>query len=193
MLLSLRTSRSASKLDADLAAKPISKAELDALFTPFDLKRLDSYANNMLDYHVILDMLPPIATLFFTGRLKGQVKLSGVQTALLLAIGLQRKEFSDVEKELNLNSSQLMAMFVKIVRKAATAFRGIVEGAVEETMPDAMEVEENGADGEAANDAHRFMPLEKDLQEELREGGDEFLAEDKERQRSMIDALPLHK
>ena len=84
-------------------------------------------------------------------------------------------------------------MFVKIVRKAATAFRGIVEGAVEETMPDAMEVEENGADGEAANDAHRFMPLEKDLQEELREGGDEFLAEDKERQRSMIDALPLHK
>jgi N-acetyltransferase 10 len=193
--LSIEESASAgSKLDAELAAKPVSKAELDALFTPFDLKRLDSYANNMLDYHVILDMLPPIASLYFTGRLKGQVKLSGVQTALLLAIGLQRKEFSDVEKELNLNSSQLMAMFVKVVRKAATAFRGIVEGAVEETMPDAMEVDEKtGVDGEEKEAPRRFAPLEKDLQEELREGGDEILAEERERTRSMIDALPLHK
>ena len=146
----------------------------------------------MLDYHVILDMLPPIASLYFTGRLKGSVKLSGIQTALLLAIGLQRKEFSDVEKELSLNSSQLMAMFVKIVRKVATAFRGIVEGAVEETMPEAMDVDnETGASG--AVPTGRFQPLEKDLQEELKEGGDEFLEEEKERQRSMIDALPLHK
>ncbi|EFQ91209.1 hypothetical protein CFE70_008424 [Pyrenophora teres f. teres 0-1] len=197
--LSIEESASAgSKLDADLAAKPITKSELDALFTPFDLKRLESYANNMLDYHVILDMLPPIATLYFTGRLKGSVKLSGIQTALLLAIGLQRKEFSDVEKELNLNSSQLMAMFVKIVRKVATVFRDIVERAVEESMPDAMDgvADDNAAEAgaKAGNVATRnFQPLEKDLQEELREGGDEFLEEEKERQRSMIDALPLHK
>ncbi|RMZ66877.1 nucleolar ATPase Kre33 [Pyrenophora seminiperda CCB06] len=192
--LTIEESASAgSKLDADLTAKPISKAELDALFTPFDLKRLDSYANNMLDYHVILDMLPPIASLYFTGRLKGRVKLTGIQAALLLAIGLQRKEFSDVEKELaDVNSSQLMAMFVKVMRKVATAFRSIVEGAVEETMPEAMDVvEKTGAQDDGLTG--RFQPLEKDLQEELREGGDEFLEEERERQRSMIDALPLHK
>ncbi|KAH9879195.1 killer toxin resistant protein [Plenodomus biglobosus] len=192
--LSIEESASAgSKLDAELAPKPITKAELDALFTPFDLKRLDSYANNMLDYHVILDMLPPIAQLYFTGRLKRQVKLSGVQTALLLAIGLQRKEFSDVERELNLNSSQLMAMFVKVVRKAATAFRSIVEGAVEETMPAAMEIDDAGIEGEEDTAEKRFKPLEKDLQEELQEGGDEVLAEERERARSLIDALPLHR
>ncbi|CAO2656738.1 Nn.00g055410.m01.CDS01 [Neocucurbitaria sp. VM-36] len=193
--LSIEESASAgSKLDAELAPKSISKTELDALFTPFDLKRLESYANNMLDYHVILDMLPPIAQLYFTGRLKGQVKLSGVQTALLLAIGLQRKEFSDVEKELGLNSSQLLAMFVKIIRKAATAFRSIVEGAVEETMPEAMQVEENGVDGDANEGTQqRFKPLEKNLEEELKEGGDEILAEERERARSLIDALPLHR
>jgi N-acetyltransferase 10 len=193
--LSIEESASAgSKLDVDLSAKPITKAELDALFTPFDLKRLDSYANNMLDYHVILDMLPSIALLYFSGRLKSTVTLSGVQRALLLAIGLQRKEFSDVEKELNLNASQLMAMFVKVVRKAATAFRNIVEGAVEETMPEAMEVEEQGLDGDATDGAdHRFKPLTKDLQEELEEGGDEVLREERERARGLIDALPLHK
>ena len=191
--LIVESASAGSKLDADLAAKPISKTELDALFTPFDLKRLDSYANNMLDYHVILDMLPPIASLYFTGRLKGSVKLSRAQTTLLLAIGLQRKEFSDVEKDLNVNSSQLMAMFVKIVRKVATAFHSIVEGAVEETMPEAMDVVDETPGAQHAVPAGRFQPLEKDLDEELREGGDEFLEEEKERQRSMIDALPLHK
>lgn len=191
--LSIEESASAgSKLDAELAAKSITKAELDALFTPYDLKRLDSYANNMLDYHVILDLLPPIANLYFSGRLKSDVSLTGVQRALLLAIGLQRKEFSDVEKELkDVNSSQLMAMFVKIVRKTATAFRKILEAAVEETMPEAMDVEENGGAEEGAE--QRFQPLAKDLQEELEEGGNEVLKEERERARNLIDALPLHK
>lgn len=181
-------------LDTDLQATPITKAELDALFSPFDLKRLDSYANNMLDYHVILDMLPSIATLYFTGRLKSQIKMSGVQVALLLAVGLQRKEFSEVEKELNLSSSQLMAMFVKVVRKVATAFRQILEGAVREQMPEAMEVEDEGINGDAPINS-RFKALEKDLQEELLEGGEEFLADQEERERAkaLIDALPLHK
>ncbi|KAJ4322562.1 N-acetyltransferase 10 [Neodidymelliopsis sp. IMI 364377] len=182
-----------SSLDADLAAAPISKQELDALFSPFDLKRLDSYANNMLDYHVILDMLPSIATLYFTGRLKSHLKMSGVQVALLLAVGLQRKEFSEVEKELNLSSSQLMAMFVKVVRKVATAFRGILEGEIQSAMPEAMEVE--NADAPDAVADSRFQPLDKSLEEELQEGGDAFLADQEERERAkaLIDALPLHK
>lgn len=197
-ITSLSIEESAShgaNLDTELQAAPLTKAELDALFSPFDLKRLDSYANNMLDYHVILDMLPSIATLYFAGRLRTQLKMSGVQVALLLAVGLQRKEFSEVEKELNLSSSQLMAMFVKIIRKVATAFRGILEGAVREEMPEAMEVEDDSAAANGGAEASRFRPLEKDLQEELAEGGEEFLADQEERERAkaLIDALPLHK
>ncbi|KAF1997428.1 DUF699-domain-containing protein [Amniculicola lignicola CBS 123094] len=179
---------SGSKLD-NIAPKSLKKAELDEMFSPFDLKRLDSYANNMLDYHVILDMLPSIAMLHFTGRLKGQVKLSGVQTALLLAIGLQRKEFADLEKELGLNTSQLMAMFVKIIRKMSSAFRATLEGAVEETMPKAIEMNETEEAEEAKE--RRFQPLEKALDEELKEGGEEFDREERERARALIDALPL--
>jgi len=193
--LSIDESASAgSKLDIELAPRPLKKTELDNMLSAYDLKRLDSYANNMLDYHVILDMLPTIAQLYFTGRLKGQVKMSGVQTAILLGIGLQRKEFSDVEKELGLNSSQLMAMFVKVIRKVATSFRSIVEGAVEETMPEAVEMAEDGEAHDIGEDAQqRFQPLEKDLDEELREGGDEALREERERAKALIDALPLDK
>lgn len=51
----------------------LSSAELSILSTPFDLKRLESYANDMLDYHVIMDLLPAIASLFFEKRLGDEV------------------------------------------------------------------------------------------------------------------------
>ncbi|KAF2806768.1 DUF699-domain-containing protein [Mytilinidion resinicola] len=196
MALSIDESASAgSKLDMASAPPPLTKSELDKLFSPFDLKRLDSYANNMLDYHVILDMLPTIATLHFTGRLKSAVKLSGVQTSLLVAIGLQRKGFEDVEKELGLNNSQLLAMFVKVVRKVSTHFRSLVEGAVAETMPEAMEVDDetgvHGENGFKSAEVQRFKPLAKKLDDELAEGGEEIDQAERERVRSMIDALPL--
>jgi len=71
--------------------------ELAILLTPFDLKRLESYANNMLDYHVILDLLPIVAGLFFQRRLGDEVRLTAVQSSILLALGLQRKTIEDVE------------------------------------------------------------------------------------------------
>ncbi|KAF2452651.1 GNAT acetyltransferase 2-domain-containing protein [Lineolata rhizophorae] len=169
------------------SSSPLSKLDLDALFSPFDLKRLDSYARNMLDYHVVLDMVPAIAVLYFSGRLRRHgVRLSGVQTALLLAVGLQRKGLESLEKELGLQNSQLLAMFVKVMRKVAMCFRSVVEGAAAEGIPN----EEAGGD-EA--EAKEFKPLDKTLVDELEEAGDEVRMEEKERVRSMIDALPLER
>lgn len=83
--------------------------ELGVTLTPFDLKRLESYANNMLDYHVILDLMPTVANLYFQKRLgavsgavnaqasEGPVRLTAVQSSILLAIGLQRKTLEDLE------------------------------------------------------------------------------------------------
>jgi len=48
----------------------MTSTELSILLTPFDLKRLESYANNMLDYHVVLDLLPTVASLYFQKRLE---------------------------------------------------------------------------------------------------------------------------
>lgn len=55
----------------------------------------------MLDYHVILDLLPAVASLFFEKRL-GDVHLSAVQSSILLALGLQRKSVEEVEVRLPL-------------------------------------------------------------------------------------------
>lgn len=75
----------------------LGTTELSYLMTPFDLKRLESYANNMLDYHVVLDLLPAVATLYFERRLGPDVRLSAVQSSILLALGLQRKIIEEVE------------------------------------------------------------------------------------------------
>ena len=171
----------------------LESVELDKLFTPFDLKRLDSYANNMLDYHVILDLMPTIADLYFSGKIRNDngVKLSGVQQALLLAIGLQRKQIEDVEKELGLAMIQLLAMFVKVMRKVSMHFRQLREGAITQSMPDVQQ--SNGIDGDTEPNGGHVNPenVGKALEDELAEGGAEVLSEEKERMRAMIDALPL--
>ncbi|KAK4952459.1 N-acetyltransferase 10 [Elasticomyces elasticus] len=174
-------------LDETERARPLTKAGLDELFTPFDLKRLDSYANSMIDYHAILDLMPAIAALYFTGRMKNDngITLSGVQQALLCAIGLQRKVLEDVEKELGLGTSQLLAMFNKIIRKVSMHFRSVVEGAVAESMP-----ARAAANGHGNEDVD-METVGKDLEDELAAGGAEFDAAEKEKQREKIDALPL--
>ncbi|KAF6229909.1 hypothetical protein HO133_004246 [Letharia lupina] len=187
----IESANGGAKLDTSYTIQPLTKSELDDSFSPFDLKRLDSYANNMLDYHVILDMIPPIAHFHFTNRLKSAVSLTGVQSSILLAIGLQRKVLEDVEKELGLPSSQLLAMFVKIVRKVSSHFRRLLEGAVVETMPQsAPAAEDDGIDGKKVES---FAPLKSNLDDELREGGEDVDIELKEKQRALIDALPLDK
>ena len=182
-----------AQLDSSNAPAPLTKSELDGLLTPFDHKRLEAYAQGVLDYHVVLDLIPTIANLYFTGRLKQDLKLSGLQQAILLAIGLQRKDVDPIATELSLPSSQLLAIFIKVLRKITTHLGGLVAGAVEAEMPDAMGVSRENASGvhddEKVDD--KFVPLEQDLDDELAEGGDEAMRELRQKQREMIDSLPL--
>ena len=189
----IESANAGARLDTSQTNQPLTKSELDDSFSPFDLKRLDSYANNMLDYHVILDMIPPIAQFHFTNRLKPAVSLTGVQASILLAIGLQRKVLEDVEKELGLPSSQLLAMFVKIVRKVSSHFRRLLEGSVAETMPQsAPAAAANLSDPDDAENPQPFAPpLQSNLDDELRAGGQAIDHELREKQRALIDALPL--
>jgi len=139
----------------------------------------------MLDYHVILDLVPLIADLYFAGRL--ELSVSGVQRAILLSIGLQRKVIDDLEKEFSLPSGQVMAMFIKIIKKACTAFREIERAAIEKEIP--KEPTSNGQ----ANGTDKFVPLEQDLDEDLNEAGNEAVAALREKQRELINSLDLQK
>ncbi|KAG9232422.1 N-acetyltransferas-like protein [Amylocarpus encephaloides] len=189
------SSNNGSNLDSSYTPSPLTPAELTTLFSPFDLKRLESYANNMLDYHVILDLVPKLANLYFTSRLTPAIKLTGIQKSILLAVGLQNKDLDDVEAELSLPSSQLLAMFIKILRKMSAHFRSLVDSAAEAELPARENIGVSREDADNAQDDEiidsRFVPLEQDLEDELDEGGDEALKALREKQRELIDALPL--
>jgi N-acetyltransferase 10 len=181
------------------SVEPLTKTQLDSHLSPFDLKRLESYADNMLDYHVILDMVPLIATLHFTGRLRGLVNISPIQSAVLLAIGLQRKTLSDIEKELNVGSAQVLSMFQKIMRKVATAFRQLLSQAIADTLPtharDAPLRDDHASTMMTDQAPREFVPVNESLQQELEAAGEEAIEKLRMRQlqKEMIDELDLSK
>lgn len=84
-------------------------------FIDYDLRRLESYTRNLVDYHLILDLVPSLARLFYLNRLP--VELTVVQKALLATIGLQHKTIDQLETDLNLPQSQLLALFNKLIKK----------------------------------------------------------------------------
>lgn len=65
-----------------LYCSAISRAELESAFIPYDLKRLEMYSRNMVDYHLIMDMVPTIARMFFLNQL-GDISLSAAQSVCL--------------------------------------------------------------------------------------------------------------
>ncbi|KAI0769934.1 GNAT acetyltransferase 2-domain-containing protein [Fomes fomentarius] len=179
------------KLDED-PSRELGSAELSISLSPFDLKRLDSYANNQLDYHVIMDLLPTIAQLYFEKRVGSEVHLSAVQSSILLALGLQRKTVEEIEAELQLQVSQVLALFVKVIKKMTKRLLDVQKAAISATLPDANAVKSiarTKADGSKVE----FRPLETTLEEELEEAGDEATRAMREKQRAMIDALDLSK
>lgn len=101
---------------------------LSALFTAHDLHRLESYASNTSELYLISDLLPTLSTLHFSPTpstpLQSAVHLSPVQAAILLIIGLQRRDVVDAERELGLPRETIMAMTVKCIRKMITVIKG---------------------------------------------------------------------
>lgn len=57
----------------------LSRLELDVYFTTYDVKRLEMYSNNLVDYHLIMDLMPTLARAYFLKQM-GDVSLSAVQS-----------------------------------------------------------------------------------------------------------------
>ena len=60
---------------------------LEPYINMFDLKRLDSYSKNLVDFHLVLDLVPAMARLHADVLPPGAYNLSPVQAALLTGIG----------------------------------------------------------------------------------------------------------
>ncbi|XP_033228429.1 RNA cytidine acetyltransferase-like [Belonocnema kinseyi] len=107
-----------------------------------DIEELEKYSHNMTDYHVIIDLIQPLSQLYFlrklgslTGQENNSLQISAVQAAILLGLGLQHKMIDEIGIEFNLQSSQLLGLFNKAVRK----FTSYLNALIKETRRDFME------------------------------------------------------
>ena len=157
----------------------ISGDELNALFTPFDMKRLESYAESMIDYHVVLDLVPTIASLFFSKRLGSECTLSAAQQAILLALGLQRKPVDAIERELGLSAIQTLALFGKILRRITKRLQDIQKAGLGKDLP----LERPEPESRKA--------VEETVEEELAEDVDEEVKRARAVQRELIDSMDM--
>lgn len=55
---------------------------MDVHLSAYDILRLEKYCNNMADYHLIMDLLPTLAKLFFQNKF-GDTHFSAVQKVTL--------------------------------------------------------------------------------------------------------------
>uniref|UniRef100_A0A673MM47 RNA cytidine acetyltransferase n=1 Tax=Sinocyclocheilus rhinocerous TaxID=307959 RepID=A0A673MM47_9TELE len=111
-LLSFQFSKFSPTLALNISQNKNAKAdspagtELAATFTPYDLKRLEMYSRNMVDYHLIMDMIPVIARMFFLKQL-GDITLSVAQCNDA-AKEFQEKHKNEMEKIKDMNLSEYM-------------------------------------------------------------------------------------
>jgi hypothetical protein len=100
------------------SASKDSKTVIDTL-TEHDRSRLEAYSRNLVDHHLVTDLLPRLAELYFFTSESQRTTLSALQQALLVGLGLQMKSVDKLSIELNLPVQQILAMLNKAIRKLA--------------------------------------------------------------------------
>lgn len=119
--------------DNSIDSKINTSDKLDFYLNFQDIKRLESYAKQIIDHHVIIDLVPTLATLYFLKYLDN-FHLSTIQVYILAGIGLQMKNIDILNDELNINSIQLLALFNKIIKKFVIYFNDIEYSKIKEEI-----------------------------------------------------------
>ncbi|XP_050292456.1 RNA cytidine acetyltransferase 1 [Quercus robur] len=126
------------ELESTLSTSNGFLSSFKELLSPHDMKRLEAYTNNLAGFHLIFDLVPILAHLYFEGKLP--VTLSYAQASVLLCIGLQGHSFSYLEGQMKLEREQIMSLFIKVMKKFYKYLYGISSKEIESTLPRLKEI-----------------------------------------------------
>lgn len=116
-----------------IKSTPLTQQTIDTIFIPHDIQRLESYARNMVEYRLILDLTNDLSLLVFDGKLN-DVAIDSLQKAILLGIGLQNKNLDKLCEEFNMPANQILAKFFDCCKKLTKKIEAVMESSVEKTM-----------------------------------------------------------
>ncbi|CAN6442177.1 unnamed protein product [Victoria cruziana] len=121
--------------------------------TPYDMKRLESYTDNRMDFHLILDLVPVLSRLYFGRKLP--VELDYIHKIILVCIGLQNQDFTYLKgvriplpcreghrfaKEVQLSGEQITASIFKVMTRIYRHLHGLATKEIESTLPRLKEI-----------------------------------------------------
>lgn len=130
-----------------------------------DMKRLQAYASNLVDHHMIVDLIPSLSRAYFVGHIPATLSYS--QAAILVILGLQCRSIDDVEKDIGLPTSQVLALFAKTMRRLHSHLKAGKEAAIARKLPARKDVKSKAAS---------LAPHEVDVDEDLEQGAAEVKA-----------------
>lgn len=142
----------------------VSQDYLTNIISLHDMKRVAAYKSNMVDYHVILDLLPAMAHLFFLRRLPSTTRVSYSQAAILMGLGLQHKTVDQVVEELNIPANQVLALFNKTIRKLYSCLNEIYEKQAQKDL-----------DGGKVQQPVEMLPVKATFAEEVAQEGQKVM------------------
>ena len=114
--------------------KQLDEESLLEEFSTYDLQRISAYCRQMVDRGVVLDLIPAVANMYFSGRLRALpdgsegVVLPLTHRAVLLALGLQGLIFEDILRQSDFASTeanQLSSFFDKTLTRINAHFNAI--------------------------------------------------------------------
>ena len=182
----ITTPRSSDTKGSDaIAAKPLAWEEMRYALSPHDLKRLELYGRNLVDHHMVTDLLPALAAFHFRDRLPG-TNLSALQGAILCGMGLQRRDADSVAAELDLPATQVLALFNKAVKKIGGALRKLEEAGIAAELDSR---EARGGAAEARLEKQRAERSGQTLEDDMEEGAKETLKKMRKANKQQVAAL----
>ncbi|CAK9320297.1 unnamed protein product [Citrullus colocynthis] len=140
------------------------------LMSAHDMKRLEAYADNLVDFHMILDLVPLLAQLYFMEKLP--VTLSYAQASVLLCTGLQLRNITYIEGQMKLERQQILSLFIKVMKKFHKYLYGIASKEIESTMPRMREIPLEPHEISVDDDLHEAA---KQIEEKMKMNNEELL------------------
>lgn len=163
--------------------------QLRLVFSNRDLRRLSQYSKNMVDHHLITDLVPTLASLFFTEKFAETVHLNAIQSAILVAIGLQHKTVDELSPELNLPVNQILAIFLKGIRTLSEYLDESFLNGMEEDIEESRKVTKKNISTNNDNDEN--MEKLRSLDDDLKEGEERVKKQQNKDKEEMINELRL--
>ena len=148
---------------------PGKSSDFEGAITKYDFKRLKSYADALTDYHIILDLVPTISSLYFKGKMN--LSLSPLQCSILISLGLQFKNVDQTTLLFpELQSNQIMGIFKKIIKKTVSYMENIFKSEIDSDIkqPES-KVQLNGLEGTLQQELEK---AEKDFSKKQKENAE---------------------